>query len=274
MVGAGHAAYTDRFHELTRLVPHLVTPKSRMVKRYVYDLAPQIRGMVAATEPKNMQKAVQISGALTDEAVRNGSIKKVEKKGNVGETARIVEVCRGMLACPRLNRAQEPEGNRPNQVDANNGVRVVETKGTRLGVGHSWLGAEEARLDLKHCDGRTWGCVCKWQPYGCSYKEFLACNPKEYDGKGGVVVLTRWIEKMENVQDMSGCSNDQKVKYIAGLFVVAKVGILSSGIRMVGAGMCNILLGLHELASGWMVRAATETKDYAEGSVDFWCTDR
>ncbi|GKE20076.1 hypothetical protein Tco_1431588 [Tanacetum coccineum] len=26
---------------------------------------------------------------------------------------------------------------------------------------------------------------------GCSYKEFLACNPKEYDGKGGVVVLTR-----------------------------------------------------------------------------------
>ncbi|GJX78691.1 hypothetical protein Tco_0326840 [Tanacetum coccineum] len=34
---------------------------------------------------------------------------------------------------------------------------------------------------------------------GCSYKEFLACNPKEYDGKGGVVVLTRWIEKMENL---------------------------------------------------------------------------
>ncbi|GKB86632.1 hypothetical protein Tco_0958904 [Tanacetum coccineum] len=54
---------------------------------------------------------------------------------------------------------------------------------------------------------------------GCSYKEFLACNPKEYDGKGGVVVLTCWIEKMENVQDMSGCSNDQKVKYTAGSFV-------------------------------------------------------
>ncbi|GJW21071.1 hypothetical protein Tco_0031693 [Tanacetum coccineum] len=26
---------------------------------------------------------------------------------------------------------------------------------------------------------------------GCSYKEFLACNPKEYNAKGGVVVLTR-----------------------------------------------------------------------------------
>ncbi|GJZ08367.1 reverse transcriptase domain-containing protein [Tanacetum coccineum] len=88
MVGAGHAAYTDRFHELARLVPHLVTPESRMIERYVYGLAPQIRGMVAATEPKTIQKAVQIFGALTDEAVRNGSIKKVEKRGNAGEPSK------------------------------------------------------------------------------------------------------------------------------------------------------------------------------------------
>ncbi|GJV29294.1 hypothetical protein Tco_1385742 [Tanacetum coccineum] len=30
------------------------------------------------------------------------------------------------------------------------------------------------------------------------------CTPNEYDGKGGVVVLSRWIEKMESVQDISG----------------------------------------------------------------------
>ncbi|GJV01760.1 putative reverse transcriptase domain-containing protein [Tanacetum coccineum] len=88
MVGAGHAAYTDRFHELAKLVPHLVTPESRMIERYVYGFAPQIRGMVAATEPKTTQKAVQISGALTDEAVRNGTIKKVVKRGNVGEPSK------------------------------------------------------------------------------------------------------------------------------------------------------------------------------------------
>ncbi|GJS42251.1 putative reverse transcriptase domain-containing protein [Tanacetum coccineum] len=52
MVEASHAAYTDRFHELARLVPHL------------------------------------ISGALTDEAIKNGSIKKVEKRGNVEEPSK------------------------------------------------------------------------------------------------------------------------------------------------------------------------------------------
>ncbi|GJX23249.1 putative reverse transcriptase domain-containing protein [Tanacetum coccineum] len=45
------------------------------------------------------------------------------------------------------------------------------------------------------------------------------CNPKEYDGKGGAVVYTRWIEKMESVQDMSGCGYNQKVKYNTGSFI-------------------------------------------------------
>nr|GEU96416.1 retrovirus-related Pol polyprotein from transposon TNT 1-94 [Tanacetum cinerariifolium] len=54
---------------------------------------------------------------------------------------------------------------------------------------------------------------------GCSYKEFLACNPKEYDGKGGDVVLAQWIKKIEFVQDMSGYSIDQKMKYNVGSFV-------------------------------------------------------
>ncbi|GKG24740.1 hypothetical protein Tco_0395368, partial [Tanacetum coccineum] len=50
MVGAGHAAYTDRFHELARLVHHLK------------------------------------AGTLTEEAVRNGSLEKnPEMRGNGGE---------------------------------------------------------------------------------------------------------------------------------------------------------------------------------------------
>ncbi|GKF15774.1 putative reverse transcriptase domain-containing protein [Tanacetum coccineum] len=40
MVGAGHTAYTDRFHELARLFPHLVTPENKRIERYIYGLAP------------------------------------------------------------------------------------------------------------------------------------------------------------------------------------------------------------------------------------------
>nr|GFB01252.1 hypothetical protein [Tanacetum cinerariifolium] len=76
------------FHELARLVPHLVTPESRKIERYVYGLALQICRIVETTEPKTMQKAVYISGALTHEAVRNGSVKKAEKKGNVGKPSK------------------------------------------------------------------------------------------------------------------------------------------------------------------------------------------
>ncbi|GJZ92761.1 putative reverse transcriptase domain-containing protein [Tanacetum coccineum] len=135
MVGAGHAAYTYRFHELARLVPYLVTHASRMIKRYVYGLAPQIRRMVAAIEPKSMQKAVQIFGALTDEVVRNGSIKKVEKRGNVGE--------------PNKDRSRRDDNKRTRTVNAfattvNPGCG---NQGNKARGRAFMLGAEEARQD-------------------------------------------------------------------------------------------------------------------------------
>ncbi|GJX03451.1 hypothetical protein Tco_0189367 [Tanacetum coccineum] len=44
-------------------------------------------------------------------------------------------------------------------------------------------------------------------------------SPKDYDGKGGAIVYTRWIEKMESVHDMSRCKDNQKVKYTASSFI-------------------------------------------------------
>ncbi|GKB27298.1 putative reverse transcriptase domain-containing protein [Tanacetum coccineum] len=54
---------------------------------------------------------------------------------------------------------------------------------------------------------------------GYTYKEFLACNPKEYDGKGGAIVYTRWIKNMKSIHDMSGCRDSQGVKYTTCSFV-------------------------------------------------------
>ncbi|GKG11967.1 reverse transcriptase domain-containing protein, partial [Tanacetum coccineum] len=136
---------------------------------------------------------------------------------------------------------------------------------------------------------------------------FLACNPKEYDGKGGDVVLTQWIEKMEFVQDMSGCGIDQKVKYTTGSFMGKALMWWNSQIRtisqevvvsmswndfkfmmkeefypnhemqkletklwnyaMVGADNAAYTDRFHELASNG-------AKDYTEGCANFWWTDR
>ncbi|GKE62354.1 reverse transcriptase domain-containing protein, partial [Tanacetum coccineum] len=81
--------YTARFHELARLVPHLVTLENKRIERYIYGLAPQIREMVTATKPTTIRKAVQKADTLTDEAIRNGSLKKnTEKRGNGGKPSR------------------------------------------------------------------------------------------------------------------------------------------------------------------------------------------
>ncbi|GJY04037.1 gag-pol polyprotein [Tanacetum coccineum] len=163
MVGAGHAAYTDRFHKLARLVPHLVTLESR-----------------------------KIESALIDKTVRNGSIKKVKKRGNVGEpskdkngrddnkrtrtgnafattvnpdfrgvprnvnpanvrnpTVRVCYECGSTdhirSACPRLNRAQGPGGNYPNQVVANNEGQGRGNPGNQSRGRAFMLGGKEAR---------------------------------------------------------------------------------------------------------------------------------
>nr|GEU90784.1 putative reverse transcriptase domain-containing protein [Tanacetum cinerariifolium] len=48
---------------------------------------------------------------------------------------------------------------------------------------------------------------------GCMYKELLACRPKDFDAKGGTIALIRWYEKMELMMDISGCVDNQKVKF-------------------------------------------------------------
>ncbi|GJW76528.1 reverse transcriptase domain-containing protein [Tanacetum coccineum] len=98
----------------------------------------------------------------------------------------------------------------------------------------------------------------------CTYKEFLACNPKEYDGKGGAIVYTRWIEKMESVQGMSRCRDNQKVKYTAGLLKdfktltreefcpsneMQKLETELGNYTMVEAGHAAYIDRFHELAS-------------------------
>ncbi|GKA17836.1 reverse transcriptase domain-containing protein, partial [Tanacetum coccineum] len=86
---ANHAGYTDRFHELAKLVPHLVTPESKLIERYINGLAPQIRGMLQATQPTTIQSDILKAVILTDEVVRCGTLtRSSEKRKEVEEISK------------------------------------------------------------------------------------------------------------------------------------------------------------------------------------------
>ncbi|GJW52152.1 putative reverse transcriptase domain-containing protein [Tanacetum coccineum] len=125
MVGADHAGYTDRFHELAKLVPHLVTPEVKRVTRYINGLPSQIRGMLRATQPATIQAAILTAGILTDEAVRSGTLAKAgekrkerdeaSKSESVGKDKKKAKGGRGFVAAvpPRRENGNFPKCARP-----------------------------------------------------------------------------------------------------------------------------------------------------------------
>ncbi|GJU48638.1 hypothetical protein Tco_1218193 [Tanacetum coccineum] len=47
----------------------------------------------------------------------------------------------------------------------------------------------------------------------CFYADFMKCQPLNFKRTKGVVGLTRWIEKMESVFNISGCAIENQVKF-------------------------------------------------------------
>nr|GEU66005.1 hypothetical protein [Tanacetum cinerariifolium] len=65
MVGSDIDGYTARFHELARLVPHMVTLESQCVNRYIRGLALEIKAHVTSSQPATIQGAVSMANRLT-----------------------------------------------------------------------------------------------------------------------------------------------------------------------------------------------------------------
>lgn len=67
----------------------MVTPETKRIDKYIRGLVPQIQSMVRATEQTTLLSAIQKAGALTDEAVRSGTLARTsEKKREETETGK------------------------------------------------------------------------------------------------------------------------------------------------------------------------------------------
>nr|GFA75025.1 hypothetical protein [Tanacetum cinerariifolium] len=151
MVGSDINGYMARFYELARLVPHMITPESQRVNRYIRGLAPEIKPHVTSSEPATIQGARQ-------RARRNFAL-TVPEKGQ-GQVVYFTRYCMGKAAderprptgyeckdpnhfrrnCPRMNRTTNSGGNRPNSVlvtkgNTNHGNIRNRAQGSAFGLG-------------------------------------------------------------------------------------------------------------------------------------------
>nr|GEU69657.1 putative reverse transcriptase domain-containing protein [Tanacetum cinerariifolium] len=81
---------------------------------------------------------------------------------------------------------------------------------------------------------------------------------------GNALVNGNWIEKMENVQEMSGCSVDQKVKYTTGSFVETELW----NHAMAGASHAAYTDRFHKLARNGSIKKVGKKGNVGKSSKD------
>nr|GEZ34900.1 reverse transcriptase domain-containing protein [Tanacetum cinerariifolium] len=68
----------------------------------------------------------------------------------------------------------------------------------------------------------------------CFYADFIKCHPLNFKGNEGIVSLTRWIEKMESVFNISGCAIENQVKFATCTLLDAALTWWNSQIKTLG----------------------------------------
>nr|GFC87650.1 reverse transcriptase domain-containing protein [Tanacetum cinerariifolium] len=66
------------------------------------------------------------------------------------------------------------------------------------------------------------------------YVDFMKCHPLNFKGTEGAVGLTRWIEKIESVFNISGCAVENQVKFATCTLLDATLTWWNSQIRTLG----------------------------------------
>ncbi|GJX72429.1 hypothetical protein Tco_0309600 [Tanacetum coccineum] len=80
----------------------------------------------------------------------------------------------------------------------------------------------------------------------CFYADFMKCQHLNFKGTKGVVSLTRWIEKMESIFNISGCAIKNQVKFATCTLLGAALTWWNGQIRTLDIDL-NTLGCLHNI---------------------------
>ncbi|KAD7117294.1 hypothetical protein E3N88_04562 [Mikania micrantha] len=73
-------AYNNRFHELSLLCPHMVTPLQRWIEKYIGGLPMVIQDSVLSSNPATVADAIRLASTLTDNHVKDGTLTRKGSK--------------------------------------------------------------------------------------------------------------------------------------------------------------------------------------------------
>nr|GEX32664.1 reverse transcriptase domain-containing protein [Tanacetum cinerariifolium] len=236
IVRAGHVVYTDRFHELARLVPHLVSSENKKIERNgSIKKNPEKRGNKGEpSKDRNGRDDNKITRtgnafAITTNPVRN--VNPINARNSVAARGACFK-CGGIdhykSACPRLNRAQGPEAR-----------------------GRAFtLGAEEACQDLNIMTG------IESSDLGFSYEiEIASGKLVEIDKKQEEMVVVRDFPEVF-LDDLSGLPPIREIKFrielVPGAILVAK-----SSYRLAPSEIEDLLGQLKKLQDKGFIRPSS-----------------
>nr|GEU94010.1 putative reverse transcriptase domain-containing protein [Tanacetum cinerariifolium] len=94
--------------------------------------------------------------------------------------------------------------------------------------------ANKSRNGDNSNDSGTGGRRQMTTPRECSYTDFLKCQPMSFQGTEGVVGLTRWLEKIESVFQISNCTVACQVKFASCTLQGSALTWWNSHMRAVG----------------------------------------
>nr|GEY62883.1 putative reverse transcriptase domain-containing protein [Tanacetum cinerariifolium] len=233
--------YTDRFQELTLICTKFVTNETKKIDTYISGPPDNIYGSVKASKPKTLDETIELANELMDQKLRIYAESQTKERlmihpettmaiNNTPPRGRMLP--RALEARVAVLETQACRHKWQRQIADDFAVQhIMRTQALEAGARDDTLEDTEAvqtminQALLRNYDGgdgshsshaenpRNMHTV---RP--CYYADFIKCHPLKFKGTEGAVRLTRWIEKMESVFNISGCAVENQVdKYISGL---------------------------------------------------------